>query len=111
VQFAAPDIKVPFDALRPNDGAAVGQVHVVFEIPAEILVVGVLKEGLERDFDTEPGAGGIGELDAISIRVRGGEEDAKVFHDVQLGWYSQAYRKDLACPVSDARTPVRRLVL
>ena len=63
---------------RPGDRAAVAQVHVFFEVQAQVLVIVVGQEGFERDLDAEPGAVGIGESGAITL-VFGGEEDAEFF--------------------------------
>jgi hypothetical protein len=78
VERVAPSFEVAFDALSPGDRAAIGQVHVFFEVPAQVLVIALGQEGRERDLDAECGAvGGAGE---IALVFGGFEEDAEFLH-------------------------------
>ncbi len=63
--------------LGADDGSAIGQVHVVFEIPAQVLVVVFGEEGGEGDLDAAILS--VGELSAVAIRG-GVKEDSEVLH-------------------------------
>lgn len=80
VQPVTPPLDLPFDTLRPEDRPAVGQLHVLLQIPAQVFVVLLGEEGRERDLDAEPAALGIGELSTVAQVFGGSEEDAEVLH-------------------------------
>ena len=80
MQRVAPAVEVFFDAPRPGDRAAVGQVHVLFQVPAQVLVIVLGQEGCERDFDAKFVVAGIGEVGEIALVFVGGEEDAEFVH-------------------------------
>jgi hypothetical protein len=60
----------------PNHGAAVGQLHVFLEIPAQLLVVGVAQEGGEGLLDADRCAVAVGQRDALAAFCCGCEEQA-----------------------------------
>ena len=49
--MAAPEGEVLLDAAGADDGSAIGEVQVVFQVPAEVFVILILEEGGEGDLD------------------------------------------------------------
>jgi hypothetical protein len=81
VQQLSPAFQRPFDALRPHDRAAVPKIHVVFQVPPQVLVIVLGHERLQRAGNAHRRAAGIGKLDAIAGVARGLlEEDAQLLH-------------------------------
>lgn len=71
------------DTRRPDDGAAVGQVHVLLEIPAQVVVVGVAQQGSERPFDADLPTVAVGERDAPAVGRRRGKQEAEFLRGVR----------------------------
>jgi hypothetical protein len=76
VQPPSPSGQLGLDLLCPNHGAAVGQLHVFLEIPAQLLVVGVAQEGGEGLLDADRCAVAVGQRDALAAFCCGCEEQA-----------------------------------
>ena len=62
MKLTAPQRQPGFDALRPDDSAAIGQLHVGLQVPAEVDVIVVGQRQRERLGDADGLAVTVGEL-------------------------------------------------
>ena len=76
VQPAAPLVQLLLDALGASDRSAVRQVHVLFEIPAQVLVVVFREERREVAFHAQGVSRRVGELHAKAVVSGRTEADA-----------------------------------
>ena len=80
MQRVAPSFEVRLNAPRPGDRPAIGQVHVIFQIPAQVLVVVISQEGRKRNLDAEHAPIDTSKPCLVSPLSSSGEEDAQFIH-------------------------------
>jgi len=95
VELAAPLRQLPLDVCSTNQRATIRQVHELFEIPAQVLVVVVAEEGCEIAGGAKLDAACVGELHAearcAAIALIRTETDTDFLqHGCSPGWHVAA---------------------
>ena len=80
MQPLAPFPDPPFHALRPDDRAAIGQVHVLFQIPAQVFEIVLVEERRERCGNANAVPRNVLEMKVERSLLNGSEQQAKFLH-------------------------------
>ncbi|HEV7403915.1 MAG TPA: hypothetical protein VGO11_13340 [Chthoniobacteraceae bacterium] len=80
MQPPAPFRELALDALRPHHRAAIRQIHVFLQVPAEAFVVILVEEWSKQRGHPDGMVGRVFELDGERTITRGGKQQPQFLH-------------------------------